>query len=103
MKEKCQDYEFFQSNNSKIIVQHYNDKVDLKCSIVGKRKTIDITTLGISGYPKATPTIGLLGLENMKLCFDKQMKMLILPKQIRLGVDKVNAAYMGRIIKKLKK
>ncbi len=88
MKENCQKFSYTLSNGKKAISYYYEEPVIFWGKPLNSGEEIKMKTVGISGSANHQPTIGIRGMENAQLCFDKNMEKLIRPVYREIGVHK---------------
>ena len=99
MKNNCEEVSYTLSNNKQSKGYRFEEKIILICKPVNDKEEeedaeeedgeeIKLRTMGISGAPGYSPTLGHLGLENMKLSFDDDLEKLVKRKKIIIGTNK---------------
>ena len=88
MKAQCEVYNFFQSDNT---TYHYHKEVVFNFDDESGNP-LELSSFGITGYPNATATIGIRGMENLNICFTPDMEKLIREKVVEFGRKKAKVA-----------
>ena len=82
MVNSCQRYDYVLANQKRAPAYHLPEKVDIFVKPIGEEKEVKRTTVGLTGSEGHFPTIGLVGLETMKLHINDEFDQISVPERV---------------------